>query len=244
MRGFNVQTTNAKGTTGCFRSTFSPVLNGMETDYIPHHAWFHYYASTANLARTRPTSTATIGFADPLDNTAAPVHHQYDSDDFFAAVSAGNYPSVSFLAAAVEDGDPGNSVSLDEQVLVTKAINFPQQQPDWKTTAVVIAYADSVGWYDRRFAPPTHLSFDDVTHQSGGSDGFWIRSAKRPGFVHADTVYRGFALGQSQLRGPRAGYSSLRRAVHRTQLARWATRWRRHRSMQCWHHHEHVRLRK
>jgi phospholipase C len=169
MGGFNLQTVNANGTTGCARSTFSQVLNATKTDYVQHHAWFQYYASTANLAHTRPSSTAVIGATDPLDNTATPVHHQYDTDDFFAAVKAGNYPSVSFLKApAVEDGHPGNSDPIDEQAFVTKVVNVLQQQPDWKNTAVIIAYDDSDGWYDHRYKAPTSSSFDSTTAQSAG----------------------------------------------------------------------------
>ncbi|WP_168790725.1 phospholipase C [Paraburkholderia aromaticivorans] len=169
MGGFNLQTVNANGTTGCLRSTFSQVLNATKADYVQHHAWFQYYASTANLAHTRPSSTAMIGSADPLDNSATPVHHQYDTDDFFAAVKAGNYPSVSFLKApAIGDGHPGNSDPIDEQAFVTKVVNFLQQQPDWKNTAVIIAYDDSDGWYDHRFKAPTSASFDSTTAQSAG----------------------------------------------------------------------------
>ncbi|WP_144106984.1 phospholipase C [Paraburkholderia sp. BCC1886] len=169
MGGFNLQTVNANGTTGCARSTYSSVLGASEVDYTQHHNWFQYYASTANLAHTRPSSTAVIGATDPLDNTATPVHHQYDTDDFFAAVKAGNFPSVNFLKApAVSDGHPGNSDPIDEQAFVTKVINFLQQQPDWKNTAVIIAYDDSDGWYDHRYKAPTSSSFDSTTAQSAG----------------------------------------------------------------------------
>ena len=33
-------------------------------------------------------------------------------------------------------------------------INFLQQQPDWKDTAVIITYDDSDGWYDHAYATP------------------------------------------------------------------------------------------
>jgi len=159
MGGFDLTHVNANGTTTCARSTFSSVLNSSPVDYTQHHAWFQYYASTANLAHTRPSSTAVIGATDPLDSTATPVHHQYDTQDFFTAVSSGNFPSVSYLKApAIEDAHPGNSDPIDEQVFVTKVINFLEQQPDWKNTAVIIAYDDSDGWYDHRFAAPTAIS--------------------------------------------------------------------------------------
>jgi phospholipase C len=167
MGGFNLALTNANGTTGCKRSTFSNVLNSSPADYVPHHAWFQYYASTANPAHTRPTSTAMIGYTDPLDSTATPVHHQYDYNDFVAAVSAGNFPSVSYIKApAVGDAHPGNSDPLDEQAFVTNLVNFLEQQPDWKNTAVILNYDDSDGWYDHQFAQVLRSSFDKVTKES------------------------------------------------------------------------------
>ena len=72
--------------------------------------------------------------------TPEPANHQYDTDDFFAAVKAGNYPSVSFIKApAFQDGHAGYSDPLDEQAFMAKVVNFLQQQPDWKSTAVIIA---------------------------------------------------------------------------------------------------------
>jgi phospholipase C len=142
----------------------------LNDDGVQHHAWFQYYASTQNLAHTRPSSVAAIGSTDPLDNTATPVHHQYDVNDFFTAVSAGNFPSVSFLKApSVADAHPGNSDPLDEQAFVTSVVNFLEQQPDWKNTAVIVTYDDSDGWYDHQFATPTTSSFDSTTPESAGN---------------------------------------------------------------------------
>ncbi|WP_244818411.1 phospholipase C [Caballeronia sp. Lep1P3] len=174
MGGFNLQTVNANGTTGCARSTWSDVLGSAPTDYVQHHAWFQYYASTANPTHQRPTSVATIGYTESaLDSTATPVHHQYDVDDFFAAVKAGNYPSVSFLKApAVGDGHPGNSDPLDEQAFVVKVTNFLQQQPDWKNTLVVIAYDDSDGWYDHVAPTIKNSSFDTTLLTKVGNATF------------------------------------------------------------------------
>lgn len=170
MGGFDRTLTNTNGTTGCARSTYSSVLNLTKADYVPHHAWFQYYTSTANLAHTRPTSTALIGQTDPLDSTSTPVHHQYDVNDFFTAVSAGNFPSVSYLKApAVQDAHPGNSDPLDEQAFVTKVVNFLMQQPDWKNTAIILTYDDSDGWYDHQYTPPTTSSTDATADQLNGS---------------------------------------------------------------------------
>jgi phospholipase C len=164
MGGFDLTAVNDNGSTGCSRSTYSSVLGGNKTDYIPHHNWFQYYTSTANPTHERPTSVAQIGYTDAKDGTATPVHHEYDLNDFFTAVSAGNFPSVSYLKMpAVGDAHPGNSDPLDEQAWVVKVVNFLMQQPDWKNTAIVITYDDSDGWYDHRYAAPTTASFDGVT---------------------------------------------------------------------------------
>jgi phospholipase C len=151
--GFNLGITNSNGSTGCNRSTTSAVTLTKKDDYIPHHQPFQYYTSTENLNHTRPTSVASIGY----DGDAA--NHQYDTQDFFAAVSAGNFPAVSFLKApGYQDGHAGYSDPLDEQNFIVTVINFLEQQRDWKDTAVVIAYDDSDGWYDHQMGPIVNQS--------------------------------------------------------------------------------------
>lgn len=169
MGGFNLSTTNGNGTTGCARSTVATAVNAATADYIPHHNWFQYYASTANPQHTRPSSIAAIGSSLQTDGkTAEPANHQYDTDDFFAAVKAGNFPSVSYLKApAAQDGHAGYSDPLDEQAFVTKVVNFLQQQPDWQNTAVIVTYDDSDGWYDHVYTAPTHASSDAVDQVNG-----------------------------------------------------------------------------
>src|SRR3984957_3009382 len=159
--GFNLQTINNNGTTGCARSTVSQVVGGAVGDYVPHHIWFQYFASTANPTHARPTSTKAIGYTTvPGKKTVDPANHAYDIEDFTTAVGSGNYPAVSFVKmASYQDGHPGNSDPLDEQTGLVTLINFLQQQPDWDSTAVVISYDDSDGWYDHAFATTTHPSF-------------------------------------------------------------------------------------
>jgi phospholipase C len=171
MGGFNLTTVNVNGTTGCSRSTFSSVLGGNVPDYVPHHMWFQYYPSTANPTHVRPSATAAIGSSFEADGvTPEPANHNYDTDDFFAAVSAGNFPSVSYLKApAIGDGHPGNSDPLDEQAFVTKVVNFLMQQPDWKNTAVILTYDDSDGWYDHRYQPPLTASLSASDAVNGAS---------------------------------------------------------------------------
>jgi phospholipase C len=142
--GFDLTQTNPNGTTGCLRSTFSPVVGGYIPDYDGEHAPFMYYASTRNPQHTRPSSVMAIGTSN--DGGA---NHQYDTSDFMAAVQAGNFPSVSFIKApSWQSGHSATSDPLSEQTFLVDMVNFLEQQPDWKNTAVFITYDDSDGWYD------------------------------------------------------------------------------------------------
>jgi phospholipase C len=142
--GFDLTVTNANGTTGCKRSTVLNVSgqSGAVPDYVQHHQPFQYYASTANPTHARPTSIAAIGTTDA-------ANHQYDTHDFTDALAAGNLAAVSFLkASAYQDAHPGNSDPLDEQTFVVGIVNALEKSTFWSSTAVIIAYDDSDGWYD------------------------------------------------------------------------------------------------
>jgi phospholipase C len=157
-------------TWGWFQGGFKPssVVNGVAvcatahnniggasvTDYIPHHEPFQYYQSTANPHHLPPTSVAMIGKTDQ-------ANHQYDLSDFWKAVGAGNMPAVSYLkAAAYQDGHAGYSDPLDEQHFLVDTINRLQESQFWQSTAVVVAYDDSDGWYDHVMGPILSQSND------------------------------------------------------------------------------------
>jgi phospholipase C len=160
--GFDLTLTNPNGTTGCKRSTYSEVTASPKSDYVPHHAWFQYYPSTNNADHARPSSVAAIG------TETDGAKHEYDIHDFFDAVNAGNYPSVSYLKApAYQDAHAGYSDPLDEQAFVTKVVNFLEQQADWNNTAVFILYDDSDGWYDHAGVAATNGSFSSADAANG-----------------------------------------------------------------------------
>jgi phospholipase C len=162
--GFNLSIVNSNGTTGCSRTTKSAITGTTKADYIPHHQPFQYYASTANPTHARPTSLATIGQQGDAGN------HQYDILDFEAALKAGNFPSVCFLKApGFQDGHAGYSDPLDEQTFIVDIINFLQTLPEWKSTAIVINYDDSDGWYDHQLGQIVNSSAtaDDALNGPG-----------------------------------------------------------------------------
>ncbi|WP_439947134.1 phospholipase C [Streptomyces sp. BBFR109] len=130
-------------------------------DYSPHHNPFAYYRSTANPHHLPPASVAEIGHAGR-------ANHNYDLTDFSAALKAGRLPAVSFVkAAAYQDGHAGYSDPLDEQHFLIEQINAIQSAPQWRSTAVVIAYDDSDGWYDHAYAPLRNGSTDTETGSNG-----------------------------------------------------------------------------
>jgi phospholipase C len=178
MSGTNVgDLLNKAGITwGWFQGGFKPssVANGAAvcatahkniagatiTDYIPHHEPFQYFNSTANPHHLPPSSPNMIGRTDQ-------ANHQYDLSDFWAAVNTGNMPAVSYLkAAAYQDGHAGYSDPLDEQTFLVDTLNALQKRPEWNSTAVVIAYDDSDGWYDHvigTIVSPSNTAADTLT---------------------------------------------------------------------------------
>jgi phospholipase C len=180
MGGFDLNTKNSNGTTGCSRS--STGLAGTTGDYIPHHSLFGYWASTANPNHTRPKNLSEIG-------NNGPANHNYDIDDFVHAVQAGNFPAVSFIKnAGYQDGHAGYSDPLDEQTAVVKLINFLEEQPTWSSTAVVILYDDSDGWYDHQMGPIVNQSTgtaDALTGPSACGTGGLSLPGIDPGNAHA-----------------------------------------------------------
>ncbi|MGA7445343.1 MAG: alkaline phosphatase family protein [Terriglobales bacterium] len=152
MGGFNLGIVNPNGTTGCNRSTTSNITGVTEIDYYVHHSLSSYWPSIANPTHVRPAGLSEIG-------NPGPANHDYDILDFYAAAQAGYQPAVSFLKApSYQDGHPGYSDPIDEQNFVVTTINFLQTLPTWSSTAVVIMYDDSDGWYDHQMGPIVNTS--------------------------------------------------------------------------------------
>jgi phospholipase C len=148
-------------------------------DYSPHHEPFQYYASTANPMHLPPTSVAMIGHNDQ-------ANHQYDIADFWAAADSNNLPDVSYLKAPeYQDGHAGYSDPIDEQNWLVSTVNHLETLNTWKSTAVVIAYDDSDGWYDHVLAPVTSASQTSLdtltgTGQCGSAALVPVNSANQP----------------------------------------------------------------
>jgi phospholipase C len=148
------------GTAKICSETHTNVGGVAEVDYSPHHEPFEYYASTANPMHKPPTSVAAIGHTDR-------ANHQYDIADFWAAADAGNLPAVSYLKAPrYQDGHAGYSDPLDEQTWLVDTINHLESLRTWRSTAIVLTWDDSDGWYDHVLGPlinQSQTSLDELT---------------------------------------------------------------------------------
>ena len=75
------------------------------------------------------------------------------------ALGEDRLPAVTYLkAGAYQDGHPGYSDPIDEQIFTVGVINAVMNSPFWKSTAIIIAYDDSDGWYDHVLGPVVNQS--------------------------------------------------------------------------------------
>ena len=144
-------------------------------DYVPHHNPFAYYKSTSNPHHLPPSSSSAIGQTDQ-------ANHNYDLSQFTDALKDGVLPSVSFLKpAAYQNAHAANSDPLDEQHFLVSEINAIESSKYWSSTAIIIAYDDSDGWYDQRSSPVLNGSNDQhVANSLVGDQPMCVSAAADP----------------------------------------------------------------
>lgn len=169
FQGGFTPTTAATGTTpaSCL-SSHTNAAGASAVDYSPHHQPFQYYASTANPHHVAPASDAEIGHNGQ-------ANHQYDLTEFNKVVNTDNMPAVSFLKAGMyQDGHAAYSDPIDEQNFITNTVNQIQKSQNWDSTAVVLAYDDSDGWYD-------HVAAKVKNSSNSPDDAAWCLNAHTNG---------------------------------------------------------------
>ncbi len=218
---------------------------GNKDDYIAHHEPFQYYASTANPHHLPVASLAAIGTDTQTVTPGGPqwdtANHNYDMSDFDSLVAAiahgylspDHLPAVSFLKApGYQDGHAAYSDPIDEQQFLAQEINALQDTPDWSSTAVVVAYDDSDGWYDHVYSGvhnPSNTA--GVANPPGPQDflnGVGICGQGTPlagqngrcGFGPRLPLLVISPWARAQLRRPHPDQPSLDHPVHRGQLGR------------------------
>jgi phospholipase C len=175
--GFNLQTVNPNGTTGCMRSHTNPISGMLIADYNGQYTPFQYYPQTSNLAHTRPTDVSEIGHPGV-------ANHEYDLDDLLAAANANNLPAVSYVKAVrYQTGHAGGiSDPLNEQMFLVETINALEKTRQWKSMAIVIAFDDSDGDYDHQMSP----IFNGSTSPLDALSGIGICGSGDPSLGHAE----------------------------------------------------------
>jgi phospholipase C len=161
--GFRPTERSAEGSAIC-ASSHKNINGTKEIDYVPHHEPFMYYNSTANPHHLPPTSITMIGRTDQ-------ANHQYDLSDFWNLAQSGDLPAVSFLKAPqYQNGHAANSDPIDEQNFLVNTINRIQTLKQWNSTAIIISYDDSDGWYDHVMPPIVSQSNDPKYDKLLGSN--------------------------------------------------------------------------
>jgi phospholipase C len=81
---------------------------------------------------------------------------------------------------------------LDEQTFVANVINTLEQSPFWSSTAVIIDYDDSDGWYDHQMGPIVNASFSTSDSVSGtNACGVQGTTPQLPGISSGSTPVNG-----------------------------------------------------
>ena len=134
-----------------------------------NHVSWGYYVQTgeqpdcendsAVTCKSIPQSYHTPGIWNPLPLFAdVQADHQEKNiqplDNFLKQADSGTLPSVSWVTPANIDSEhPPDSVHQG-QAYVTSVINSVMRGPDWKSSAIFLAWDDWGGFYDH-LAPPT-----------------------------------------------------------------------------------------
>jgi len=110
------------------------------------------------------------------------ANHNYDLSLFSTVLNDGVLPAVSFLKpAAYQNAHAGNSDPIDEQHFLVTEINAIERSKFWSSTAIVIAYDDSDGWYDQVSSPILNGSNDPkVADSLVGDQPMCVSAATNP----------------------------------------------------------------
>jgi phospholipase C len=76
-----------------------------------------------------------------------------DLSRYYAAVKAGTLPSVSWITPSNSDSEHPPASVHQGQAYVTSIVNAAMKSPDWKSTAIFLAWDDWGGFYDHVVPP-------------------------------------------------------------------------------------------
>jgi phospholipase C len=133
--------------------------NNVSWDYYVFKGTQPDCGDNAMFCKAIPQNAKTPGIWNPLpwfDTVAQDrqLENVAPFNDFMQAARDGTLPSVSWLAPADAVSDHPPSSIRRGQAYVTGVINAIMRSPDWKSTAIFLAWDDWGGFYDH-VKPPT-----------------------------------------------------------------------------------------
>ncbi|WP_074116595.1 alkaline phosphatase family protein [Bradyrhizobium sp. AS23.2] len=94
-------------------------------------------------------------FAPYAEGKAARTEHLKDTEDFLAALRAGNLPAVVFIKPIGADNEhPGYSDLLRGEQHVASLVNAVQESVFWKDSVIIVTYDEGGGRWDHVPPPP------------------------------------------------------------------------------------------
>jgi phospholipase C len=129
-----------------------------------HISWRYYVAEGtqpdcddgAISCTAKPQNVGTPETWNPLPDFVT-VHENGElgnirpASSFFAAARSGHLPAVSWVVPDLKYSDHAEDSRVsDAQFWVTSLINAIMRGPNWKSTAIFLAWDDWGGFYDRR----------------------------------------------------------------------------------------------
>jgi acid phosphatase len=144
----------------------TPANDPADPNFQWHHQPLAYYD---NFAPWLPN-----GQRNPLS-----AAHLQDELNFFADLSNGDLPAVSFIKPVGADNEhPGYTNVLQGQQHVADIVHAIQNSPDWAHTAIVVTYDENGGRFDHVSAP--------------NNNGIWGDGTRVPAIVISPYAKKGF----------------------------------------------------
>ncbi len=135
--------------------------------YAHHVSWAYYVQAgiqpdcannSAETCTAVKQNAQTLGIWNPLPLFAdVRQDHQLGNiqslDSYFRAARTGTLPAVSWVTPSAADSEHPPASVHRGQAYVTAVINAAMKSPDWKSTAIFLAWDDWGGFYDHVVPP-------------------------------------------------------------------------------------------
>ncbi len=133
-----------------------------------HHVSWRYYVQpgsqpdcgndSAETCAPVTQTVTTLGIWNPLPLFGDVRHDKQVGnivplDSYFSAAKAGRLPAVSWITPSAPNSDHPPASVHRGQAYVTAVVNAAMKSPDWKTTAIFLAWDDWGGFYDHVIPP-------------------------------------------------------------------------------------------